>query len=323
MSLEENFIAELSAAADSAIESQKPVEENKQDAIVETAESKADENKSATSDKVAEGSEDGVKTPEIPDSKGADNSVVVDDKVQVKQPSIGDYALTQAVKAGFSIEEAREFGSEKLLSRAVDMVIAASVKPDAKAETKKQDDILDGLPTLDPENYEPDVIKTFDALKDVIKRQQEAIEKFQEYTQQSASSQQEAAAREVEQWFDSQVNTLGKDFEDALGVGSYYSMNRESPQFQKRDAIADQMAILIAGYQSSGRQMPPREDVFRSATQMVLREEYQAIHEKKLSADLAKQSTQHINRATGAKSGGSKNPMDETAALLDEKYFPK
>jgi hypothetical protein len=96
-----------------------------------------------------------------------------------------------------------------------------------------------------------------------------------------------------------------------------------SSQYQKRDAIANKTAILVAGYRASGQQVPPRDEVFAEAASLVLKGEYQKASEKKLSADLAKRSTQHIARVGGQSSKSKESPQDAIAQMLDERYFAK
>jgi hypothetical protein len=79
----------------------------------------------------------------------------------------------------------------------------------------------------------------------------------------------------------------------------------------------------LAGYKAAGQQAPPRDQVFDTAAKLVLMDEYQKIELKKISGDLAKRSQRHIQRAGGGKQTNNNNPLDETAALLDAKYFAR
>ena len=234
-------------------------------------------------------------------------------------PKISDDILTLAVKEGMSLKDARAFASDESLRNVINIIRAS--KPDAKSEEKSEDDPLAALPKLDPEQYEPEVVKMFDSLVGAIRKQQETINAFKAQAEQAARSSQESAARDVEKWFDERVASLGEDFHEALGSGGYGALDRGSPQFAKREAIASQVAVLLAGYKAAGKEPPPRDQVFDAAAQLVLKDEFQKAHEKKLASDLAKRAKQHINRAGGQKVKHSQDPLEETAALLDEKYF--
>jgi hypothetical protein len=232
-------------------------------------------------------------------------------------PAISDGALTEAIRAGLSIEEAREFGSDKLLMRAVEMVRAVAAKAIAP-EKKSEEDLLSKIPKLDPEQFEPEVIQTVDALRSVIEQQQNQIKELRAYQGQISQVNQASVAQEIESWFDGQIEKLGEDFGDVLGKGKYSALDKSTPQFIKRDELASQMAVLASGYRASGRPMPAREKIFEQAAKMVLSDEYQKNYEKKLSNDLGKREKQHINRPGGQKLKTHKEPIDEVVDTVNQ-----
>ena len=237
---------------------------------------------------------------------------------------ISDEALTQAVSAGIPLADAREFKSEESLLRVVDAVRRAA-KPSEEATAEKQtakddEDPFASLPKLDPDNYEPEVIEMFEKLTGIVKQQHGVIQDFRGHQQQAAQAAEAAASREVETWFDSQVAALGEDFSEALGEGGYGALAEGSAQHANRTKIADQMSVLLAGYKASGQQAPPRDEVFDAAARLVLKDEYQKIHEKKLTGELANRSKQHLQRPGGQKATSKLTPEEDTAALLDAKY---
>ena len=146
---------------------------------------------------------------------------------------------------------------------------------------------------------------------------------MQSNQEQIARVGRESHAQNVEKWFDEQISKLGEDFAESLGTGAYNALEPGSPQYQKRDAIANQTAILVAGYRASGQESPSRDEIFSQAARLILGDEYQKVHEKKLTADLAKRSTQHIARVGGQSSKSKGDPVADVAAMLDEKYFKK
>lgn len=240
------------------------------------------------------------------------------------KPAISNYALLQAERVGIDPDVARQFPDEGSLLRAViGITERMQATNDAAGEGEEEEDPLAEFPDLDPEIYEQDTIKVFDAMKNVLKKQNETIKAMQSQHEQAAANSQQASAAEVERWFDTQVESLGDNFADALGTGGYSSLDRGSSQFAKRDAIASQMAVLLAGYQASGIQAPPREQVFDSAAKLVLSDEFSSLKEKKLLASLSKRSKQHIARANGQNLKSNGSPQDEVAAILDEQFFSK
>lgn len=245
--------------------------------------------------------------------------------VQAKPTGISDEAVAYAFSAGISIQDARSFSTEKALINMADRMLeirhAQEKAGESKVEPEKGVDPLAELPKLDPEVYEPAVIEMFDRLTAVMRTQQEQIKEFNGYREQTARDSQEANAQEVTKWFDSQVKSLGDDFADALGTGGHGTLPPGSSQLAKRDELADHAAVLLAGYQAHGKQIPPRDEIFGMAARFVLADEYKALHDGKLSADLAKRSGQHISRAGGKKTKRTQSPLEDTAALLDEKFF--
>lgn len=266
---------------------------------------------------------DGSEETPTPETPTPETPAATEKKPEPAKPSLSNYVIERAVRAGIPMADAQNFTTDEVLLRAVDIMEAAKKPVETKQETTPEADPLAAFPVLDTEHFEPEVIKVFDQLKGVIAKQQDAIKAFQSQTEQAARSSQEATAREVTSWFDTQVAKLGEDFSEALGTGNYDSLDRGSPQFAKREAIAEQVANMLAGYQARGKQAPPRDELFDVAARFVLRDEYQKAHEQKLAGDLAKRSTQHINRAGGQKNKTNQSPLEETAALLDEKFFGK
>ena len=357
MPVSDELVAEITAAADEAVtESQDAGDAG--DAgegageAGEAGEGKADDvgdaddsGKTGDAGDPGEGADEGGEGDETGDT-GDDSGKVADDagkagdddagkgkKAGPEPVTISDDALSAAVIAGIPLAEARSFRSEEALLRVVDTIrstvesqiaAAGANKTDGEgaAGKKEDEDLLANLPELDPE-LAPEIRQTFDTLKDVVRKQQETIKSFQAQQEQTVTANQQAAAQELQQWFDTQVDNLGEDFAEALGKGAMSTLGQGSSQYAKRDQIANQMAVLLAGYRASGQQVPPREQVFGAAAKLVLADEFAAVRERELGKDLARRAGQHIHRAGGKKTKTSQSPQDETAALIDEKFFPK
>jgi hypothetical protein len=240
-------------------------------------------------------------------------------------PELSDEILSRAIGAGMTLTDALSFPDEAALDRVLSVAEQAAKPADQKGTAAVEDPFAELK--LDPEKYEPEVVEMMDRVTKVLKNQHEQIQNFKQ-TQQAFEQKQEeaaragqmAAAQEIEQWFDKQVEGLGEDFADALGTGGYLSLDRGSSQFAKRSEIADQMSVLMAGYQAQGLDAPPREEVFNAAAGLVLRDEHRKVHEKKLAGDLEKRASQHIQRAGGSKGTTAKTPEEEVAQALQEKF---
>jgi hypothetical protein len=256
---------------------------------------------------------------------------------EIQKSVVSDYALTQAVQSGFTVEEAREFGNDKLLMRAVEKIKRADALVEQIRRERQQpqqeiveDDPFAAIPDFKPDEFDsPEVAKAFNALKGIAQKQHEQLKELKTTTTQSVTAQraaqQDAAVRDATAWFDNKINSLGKDFEEALGTGTYDKLVKEAVgnpvlanKLNKRNEVANQVAVLLSGYQASGIQTPPRDEVFATAAKMVLSEEFQKVKDAKIADGLAKRETQHINRAGGQKLKPNQDPLDEVAAMADQ-----
>jgi len=315
--------SEIDKAIDEVVEerAREDVEEKSEDKVVDQkpAEGVMDQGDAADeAEEVDIAGEETGKEEEVEADGAADAGKEISTPV-----TISDEALTRAVEVGIPLADARMFPSEGSLISAVNRMENAIQSVIETEEEEKPVDPFANFPKLDPEVYEPEVIQTLDKFKDIIKQQYETIQSLQSQHEEVSEVSQAQAAAEIEQWFDRQVAGLGKDFEEALGAGGYNSLDRGSSQFAKRDAIARQVSVLLAGYQAQGQQSPPWEEVFKVAAGQVLQDEYRQIHEKELRENLKKQASQHIQRAGGAKAKPKLSPEEEIAAEVDAKFFSR
>jgi hypothetical protein len=243
------------------------------------------------------------------------------EKPEPAKPAISDESLARAVKAGLSLADARSFSDESALRRVIDAIERphGASKTEVPVEKKPEHDPLDSL-KLDPEHYEPEVVKVVDTLVGEIKRQREEISGLKGRHDEIARSSAETMAREVERWFDAQIAGLGEGLHEALGEGGISTLSPGSAQLAKREAIAEEMAIRMAGYKAAGKTQPPRDDVFRRAVQVVLHDDLIAAEEKRVSEEVGARAKQTIQRAGGPKATHKKSPMESTVDLLKEKF---
>ena len=340
MPVSEELTAEVGTAIDDIIESQKPDPTEQSNAKDESSDKSDDELKDESEDQQEENSGsdsdddskdesddggDSEASEENDDSEAGsgDDSSEKPEKKSDPEPTrvlIGDAVLAEAIRSGIDIGVARQFPSELSLQQAVASIDAAK---EANKPEEEEVDLFENL-KMDPEEFEPEAIKMYDALVDVVKKQHDELKELRnqtvDYTKQSEAVNQDASTREMTSWFNSQTKELGKDFHEALGEGEIDSLTPGSSQRAKREEIANRMAISMAGYNAAGQQAPTREELFQEAAGLVLKEEYQRISERKLVASLKKNSSQHINRANSRGTKQSQDPMDETAAMLDKKY---
>lgn len=326
MSLDAAFTAELTAAVEQATKEPESTASPGESSTTPTTEPEETQVTSGGGDNpAAEATPEGSPSLDGSPESSADSPETTAQSPEPKsagRSAISDEALARAVRAGLSLADAKAFPSEAALVGAVASIEAARrpvERPVEKpAEKPAEPDPLDGL-KLDPEAYEPEVVKTFEVLISEIKRQRDLLNEYRGQQEQTAAAATRANAQEVERWFDAQVAGLGEEFHATLGTGGFAGLAPGSAQHRKRGAIAQKMSVLLAGYQASG-QVPPREDVFREAAGIVLRDEYQAIHEKKLAGELESRAKQTIQRVGGRKSKPTQSPAEEAAELLREKF---
>lgn len=236
-------------------------------------------------------------------------------------PVLSDESITRAIQSGMSMADVRSFTSEQSLLSVCEK-LEEQVAQGLTKEDEAEEDPLAKFENLDPEEFDPNVIKLFKSLVDTVRSQGKEVASLQAEQKQVIQASQGAVSREVEQWFDKQVTDLGGDFEEALGTGGYGSLNKGSVQFQNQEAIAQQMTIMLAGYQATGMPTPPREQVFDTAARSVLGDVYRDAQEGKLRSRLDGRKKKHIQRAGGQRSEPEQvSPEEETADLVNSKYF--
>lgn len=232
-----------------------------------------------------------------------------------------DSVVERAIRAGFSLADAQAFPSDQALVSACQVI--EQRQQETTEEKEEGEDPLAVFEKLNTDDFEPEVVEFLGTLVEQVRAQRDEIRELRSGHEQSAQAGQAMAAREVEEWFDGQVASLGDDFQEALGGGAYRALPQGSSQLAKRDAIADQMAVTIAGHQAMGRPVPPREELFQAAVKAVLRGEFAAVEQKQVQKKLRKLGKQHVPRSSKGEKAASSDvsPEDEVAAKLNEKYF--
>lgn len=338
MTLSKEFTAGISEAADTAVAEAGASADgatDQNDAGDAGEESDAKEQEDASE---AEGNSDEVKFEEIKleeselgessdesgesDASDGDDGVGSGDAEKVPAPTLRTPELVErAVRVGMSMRNAMDFPSDVSLENTCTLLEQSQAALNAGDQEEQPDQIEELLGKLESVEYDEEAAETIGTLVGAIRQQQEQIKELQEGHEQSVRTGTAAAAREVEQWFDGEVEALGPDFKESLGEGAYSSLAPGSPQLAKREAIADQVAILGAGLQATGKTIPPREELFKQAAGLVLRDEMQKIHERKLEGSLRSRSKQHISRAgRHEQSQSTESPVDATVAALRRKF---
>ncbi len=240
---------------------------------------------------------------------------------------ISDDLLARAVDTGISVVDARALAPhslESIVARREEVVLRVAELDSKVEEIEKASDPFADLPKLDPEVHDPSVIAMFDKMTEIVKGQHSELQDFKVgQSEQNAAAvareevELETATSEIKQFFDGQVKGLGDNFSESLGTGDFDSLDRGSPQFANRDAIAGQMSVLMSGYQAQGQTPPSREEIFDTAARIVLRDTFQGIREKEIAGTLKTQSGQHLQRSGSVQASTTKTPDEDAAAAVD------
>lgn len=322
--LTQDLVKEIEQAAEKAITEVKKTDSvdvadfSDKDTPEQKTEDKSDSEADGNVDIVDDSSDsgDGSSDDTDTDSGGVE-------KVAEPEPEfISEDTLARAIDAGIALGDALSFPNEQALERVISAMerrLTGARKGESR-ERVPEGDLLAELPKLDPENYDPEVIKYLEALAGVVKKQQEELRTARERDYQTQQSAREYTTREVENWFDKQVESLGEAYADTLGSGRYRSLNQGSQQFKNREKVAETMSILLSGYNATGRQPPDREEVFDMAVGMVFADKIEQIHGAEITKDLRERSSQHIQRAGGRKVTAQTTPEQETAEVLKQRF---
>jgi hypothetical protein len=228
--------------------------------------------------------------------------------------SVTDDLVERAVKAGMSIADAKEFQKADALERVCAVLEKrgpAGGEAGDKKDEKTEDDPFASIPDLDPNEYDEKVVAGFKAMKDIIRKQHEAL----------ADMRKTGETRESVSFLDSQIATLGKAYTEAVGAAGV-KLDPASPQAKARVELEGKFNVLSAGYKAAGQDVP-KETVFKEAVSLVLGEVKSKADADEKDAALKKRDALKINRPSGADYKPKGDASAETASILDKKFFGK
>jgi len=220
-----------------------------------------------------------------------------------EESSVKDEHLERAVKAGMTIATARTFKDAKALEEVVSMLETKSgkVKENSDDDAGEEDvDLLAGIPELDPEKYDEKIVAGFKSMKDIIGSLQDTIKGLKS-----------DGATNGENWFDSQVKSLDKDFAEALKA-----------QPEKLVSLKQKFDVLTAGYKASD-QTVDQTATFKEAMAVVLGDVAAKVASTVKSEKLAERGAKHTNRPSGAVTPAKGDAFENVADEIDQEYFDK
>ncbi len=299
----------LSKEIDSAIDG--VVEANK----AEKAKAEKVKTEDVVEDEPKEDLPEGEALPPEKEEKSPEGKTKVDENAQ--SVTITDSHIERAVKAGISMADAKAFTSPEALERVCGMLEGKPERESKSADGKDENEtdevvaLLDGIPDLDPENYDDNIVAGFKAMKSVIKR----------LSDDNKELRQSGSRQEVD-WLDSQIQGLGEDYADVVGSGAKGSLQAGSPEAVKRAEIERKFKVLEAGYKAAGEEAS-RESVFKEAVSLTLGESVAKVKTAKKEEALKSREKLIIARADGSRATPKRDALDETADEIDRKHFGK
>jgi len=198
---------------------------------------------------------------------------------------------------------------------------------EAEADDAKADDETDFEITLDPEQYEPELVAQFKEMNDHIQTKLASQEAVIGRLLDHLESQHERAAVSR---FDGYVEALGRDYHKSLGEGTTEQFVKGSVERRARDEIWDSMRVLEAGYQQRGEKVPNEPELFAKAIRVAIGDDFEKITRQKIQRKVAARGKRTTNRPTqrqAPKVTGEQAAVASVAALLqsqgnlDEEYM--
>lgn len=216
--------------------------------------------------------------------------------------AVTDDLIERAVKAGLSLKDAQSMTDPELLTRVVERIESTQKAADEKlpAGEKKEDaqdddasDPLDGIPDLDPEEYDEKIVAGFKAMKDIIKLQRQEL---------SAMKTRSGGDGDA---ITKQLQKLGQDYADAAPAGS-----------GERAELEKKLRVLKAGYKAAGEEIA-ENDLFAEAAKMVLGD---VVDERKAASkadQVAARKKLHLGRPSGTSIKPKGDVFEDVAKEID------
>jgi len=219
-----------------------------------------------------------------------------DDTPPVAGPS--DAVIERAVKLGFSLAQAKQFGSEDLLVATCDRIEGpkdASGKAGSpegagqKAGEAQPAAPDEEIPDLDESEFDPRLVKAFKALKGRNERQTKELA--------------ELRGGRSKDWFATKLEGV-KDLTRGEAT--------------KVAGLREKFDVLQAGYKAAGKNVPD-DAIFSEAAELTL-----GTKRVRQEEAATKRSGQRISRPTGrGVETKSSDPWRDVASEIDRKYFAK
>jgi len=283
-------------------------------AAVDVVVKESEKERAAVAD-AATGDKKDLRPVKVEDAPLTDKDEGKGKKVDDEAPpvAITDALVERAVKSGMSIADAKAFQTADALERICSVLEKrGEVKKVDEVEAQVVEDPFAAIPDLDPNEYDEKVVAGFKAMKDIIKKQHEAL----------TDMRRDGSSREAVSFFDSQVAALGKAYAPVVGEGDRSKLDPKSPQAKTRAELESKFNVLTAGYKAAGQDIA-KETVFNEAVSLVMGDVQAKATAAEKSAALDKRARLHLARPAGTEHKPQADAFADTAAALDRKFFGK
>jgi hypothetical protein len=294
----EEYVTEIEQAVNQVVIDSKEAEKEVPEKTGEETPPVKDTPKEGEEEPADQGEEQSEKSDEEQQGEESPDDAKGDEK-SPEADARADELLTRAVLAGMDLKDARTFVTQDAdaLERQIGLLEKTSQQPGKGDEeagvgesTPADEDPLSGIPDLDPEVYDENLVDGFRALKSIIKKQEETIKGL--------------TAGGNRAWFDTKVEALKVKNLDAA----------------KQAELRDEFETIKAGYAAKGQQVDD-SIVFQKATKLVLGDEIKAAAEASKAEKAKRREKMQTVPPGGPTAKATGNPLEEVAKEIDGKYF--
>lgn len=258
-----------------------------------------------------------------------ENSEVVDDGAHDEVDhgeEIPANLVREAEQLGFSQEDIQSFGDAAGLERALvvfNRQLAARGRPDEpgtqepEKEPQKETPKLE-LPEINLEEVDPEIAKYIEGQSKVIQDlygQVQGLSGLQEQVQTLHAQEQQRQIEAFTSTFDGFIDNLGDSWDDVFG-------KKAGDPDKARADLMNEVSVLAAGYEATGREMPTADDLINRALRSLHGDRFQNLARKELNGKLKQRARQGIARPSNRKATDM-TPEDRAARAVAEKMAEK
>lgn len=182
---------------------------------------------------------------------------------------------------------------------------ADPVEVETPATDAELTEVLEAL-KIDPDIYEPDLVKAFDSVRQFVEKQSQREKVLRdELAEVKTVVTKEKAESEAQAWFDEFDSTLDKLDLEPLGKGHRSTLGED--HFAKRKEVLEEMSVLSAGLKASGKKDLPLDKLIEKAVRSL------GIEAKKAPKAAPSKPMKPVNRP--GRHAGSDNLTTEERAI--------